>query len=81
MGVNTLNGSGKKLRVQGRYLALGLGEGRFGKMAVEILQLCVCVLFLPGSFVVANIHYVCRERAKDFLSVLMHNVTNCNPTK
>jgi len=42
MGVNTLNGRGKKLRVQLRYLTPGLGEGRFGKMAVEILQLCVC---------------------------------------
>jgi len=80
MGVNTLNGSGKKLRVQGRYLAPGLGEGRFGKMAVEILQLCLCAF--PARQFCCSKYSLCMQReGKRFLSVLMHNVTNCNPTK
>ena len=45
MGVNTLNGRGRKLRFQGRYLAPGLGEGRGWKNDCQNSYRCVFVCF------------------------------------
>lgn len=48
MGVNTLNGRGKKLRFQGRYLAPGFGEGRGWKNGCRN-STAVCLCAFPAG--------------------------------